>query len=144
LRGDTIIAVDEQPVDFEHGLAELIAGYAPGDTVTLTVKSPNEEARDVTVQLDEHPDKPGETHLGVQFRPFPHVRFFPGERIRPGQPPFGRHLFRFPHDGVQRGVFIRQVAENSPAASAGLSERDIITAIDGEPINTPPDLVPLI
>jgi PDZ domain-containing secreted protein len=38
-------------------------------------------------------------------------------------------------------ALIRAVAEDSPAAAAGLSERDVITAIDGEAVNHPRDLI---
>jgi membrane-associated protease RseP (regulator of RpoE activity) len=139
-RGDIITAVDGQKLDLEHPLAELIAVHTPGDTVTLTVKSRGEEARDVTVTLDEQPGQSGQARLGVQFRPGARVNVFPGLRFGPG----GSHPVTLPGGDIEGGTFIRGVAEDSPAAAAGLSARDIITAIDGEPIDKPRALVEAI
>jgi S1-C subfamily serine protease len=117
-RGDMILAIDGQNVDPEHPLPDLVAAHQPGDSVILTVKSPGQAARQVSVTLNEHPQEPGAAHLGVQFRPGP---------ARGGT--------------VVGGLFIEAVAEGSPAAAAGLSRGEVITAIDGEPVNRPPQFL---
>ncbi len=43
--------------------------------------------------------------------------------------------------GVSAGVLITSVSENSPAAKAGLKAGDVITAIDGEKVSSPGDIV---
>jgi len=145
--GDMIIAVDEQELDLEHNLADVIATYEPGDTVTLEVKQPDEESREVTVKLGEHPEKEGIAYLGVKYRPFPPLRvlvgepspfgwrhhrpFFPGElplHVVPGGELYGK---------IEQGAIIRRVDEDSPAEAAGLREGDLITAIDGDPVDGP-------
>jgi serine protease Do len=42
--------------------------------------------------------------------------------------------------GVTEGVLITSVTENSPAARAGLKAGDVITAIDGEKVDSPGDI----
>lgn len=45
---------------------------------------------------------------------------------------------------MQQGAIIMDVAEGSPAEQAGLSEGDVITKIDGEPVEGRRDLVDAI
>ena len=42
--------------------------------------------------------------------------------------------------GVTEGILITSVTENSPAAKAGLKAGDIITAVDGEKVDSPGDV----
>lgn len=42
---------------------------------------------------------------------------------------------------IEKGVFVMQVVEDSPAGRAGLMPEDIIFEINGEPINTMDDLI---
>jgi S1-C subfamily serine protease len=123
--GDLIVAIEGQKLDADHSLADLIAEYAPGDSVTLEVMSPGEESREVTVQLGENPDNAGAAYLGVQYLPTP-----------PIQPSDGQS-FAFPGSQVEQGALVRRVAEGSPAEAAGLKQGDIITAIDGEALDGP-------
>ena len=136
--GDAILAVDGQNIDFQHSLPDLIAVHQPGEMVTLTVKSPGVEARQVTVTLNESPNQAGAAHLGVQFRPILARPFFGGG---PSRPEPGDQPFRQPDGRLGPGALIQSVAENSPAAAAGLTEQELITAINGEPLNHPRDLV---
>lgn len=43
--------------------------------------------------------------------------------------------------GVSGGALITSVTENSPAAKAGLKAGDVITAVDGEKVSSPGDIV---
>ena len=62
-----------------------------------------------------------------------------GRQIGIGVMPLGKQLAE--HFGVQDGVMIHNVRENSPAAKAGLSAGDIITEIDGKAVKGQIDLI---
>jgi len=89
--GDVIIAIDGQELSPERSVAEVVASHKPGDKVMLEVK-PSEgeqESREVTVTLGEHPDQKGVAYLGVRYRAFPTVRVGVGVPFE--WRPFGRH-----------------------------------------------------
>jgi S1-C subfamily serine protease len=143
--GDRILTVGGQELDSESDLAELVTAYEPGDTVTLEIERPGEEPLEVSVELGEHPEQAGVAYLGVEYLPLPrlgHVegRFGPFEMPRFELPPLGDEE----QDLAGQGALIRSVSEDSPAATAGLSEGDVITAIDGQPVDSPQDLVEAI
>lgn len=114
--GDRIIAVDDKTVNATNTLADLLNAYEPGDTVTLRVARPGEDERDVTVTLG---DKDGKAYLGVEYVPFGWPKLVP-----------------LP-EGVRQGVLVISVAEDSPAAEAGVQVGDVITAVDGQAVGNP-------
>jgi PDZ domain-containing protein len=65
--GDTIVAVDGEPVDEPDDLTRLIGGNAPGDQVTITVEPARGEARrDLELALGADPDDPDRAVIGVR------------------------------------------------------------------------------
>ncbi|HUX77393.1 MAG TPA: PDZ domain-containing protein [Anaerolineae bacterium] len=144
--GDVIVAVDDQELDAENNLADVIASHEPGDTVTLEVREPGDESRDVTVKLGEHPEEEGDAYLGVKYRSAPPFFELKGDAL-----PFERrwrHVLPFsptlPGIEAKQGVIVRSVTEDSPAEAAGLRRGDLITAFEGEPIQGPQDLIDAI
>jgi S1-C subfamily serine protease len=140
---DVIMAVDGQELDAENNLADLIAGYAPGDAVTLEIERPGEEPFEVTVELGEHPDKEGAAYLGVRYGSLPRIGVFrsrslPFDEFEEFE--FDELPFAFPEGDVRRGAVVQRVFEDSPASAAGLEKGDVITAIDGEPVEDPQTL----
>ena len=134
--GDVIVAVDGQAIDVEHSLADLIAGYKPGDRVMLEVMRPGEESREVTAKLGEHPDDEEKAYLGIQYVPSAPVRVFERGISAPGEFDFA-FPFVFPEGEIEQGAIVRHVEEDSPALAAGLEEGNVITAIDGELVDGP-------
>jgi S1-C subfamily serine protease len=140
-KGDVIVAVDGQKLDVENNLADLVAEHKPGDTVTLEIeRSDDEEPFEVTVELGEHPDKEGAAYLGVRYSTFPRFRDLP---VLPFEE-FDELPFAFPEGEVEQGAIVQRVYEDSPASAAGLKEGDVITAIDGEPVESPQTLTEAI
>jgi S1-C subfamily serine protease len=155
--GDVILSVDGQELDAENSLADLIAAYEPGDTVTLTVERPGQDEDeepqelDVEVELAEHPEEEGVAYLGVRYRTSSRVSHLPG--MEGGELPFQRRRLEpffdgqipeFPGEGMIQGAVVRSVTEDSPAELAGLAEGDVITAVDGETVKGPDDVVEAI
>jgi S1-C subfamily serine protease len=140
-KGDAILAVDGQELDAENTLADLIAAYEPGDTVTLKIERPDdEEPFEMTVELRQHPDKEGAAYLGVRYGPLPGIDVFRSRSLPFGEPEgfkFDELPFAFPEGEVKQGAVVQRVFEDSPASAAGLEEGDVVTAIDGEPIEDP-------
>lgn len=146
--GDVIVAVDRQAVSPEADLATLIAVYEPGDRVTLAVQRSGGQDEKVRIKLGENPDNQGAAYLGVRYSssspdsriPAPEIMpFGPHREFDPGQMPFLP-----PHGGAGQGVIVTEVTEDSPAADAGLGPGDIITAIDGQPLDSPQALTDAI
>jgi S1-C subfamily serine protease len=133
--GDVILAVDGQRLGPED-LADLIAGYAPGDAVTLLVGRPGEESGEVTVELGQHPEDEDAAYLGVRYVPFPRLG-----ALRAGDPSLAFEFDDLPLDLLEgefeQGVVIRRVLDDSPASASGLQQGDVITAIDGEAVESP-------
>ena len=64
--GDTIVAVDGEPILLAGELVDAIGAHAPGDTVSLDVEPPDgSEARTVDVTLAEREEDPSKALLGV-------------------------------------------------------------------------------
>jgi S1-C subfamily serine protease len=153
---DVITAVDGKALDGEASLADVIAGYQPGDEVTLTIARPgaDEDELDLTVTLGEHLDDPTRPFLGIRYSNTAEMPDFESQ-IMPfferhggqGMPftmPFGQTTpdeQATPDMTATSGAVVRTVAEDSPAAAAGLEPGDVITAIDDEAVDGPQALV---
>ncbi len=146
--GDIIISIDGEKISPETGLADLIAQYEPGNSITLEVTRPGEEPREVSVTLGKHPDDAQKVYLGITYRSIPDFGF-DQEGILPfNLPEFDEDQdipFQLPHfdlpEGIQSGVIIGEVVTDSPAEKSNLQAGDIITAIDGETLELPSALV---
>jgi S1-C subfamily serine protease len=74
--GDRITAVDDQTIDADHALADVIAGYTPGQQVTLTVVR-DSETLTVKLTLGENPDQAGQPWVGISYRMMPAIETSP-------------------------------------------------------------------
>jgi len=140
MAGDVVTAVNGVSLtDFQPGaMADLLADLMPGGTLTLDVLRDG-EATTVEIDIPE----------SFQFE------FMPGGQgfgFRGGQGPMMGIAGQPTQLGVQfailtpdlaeergldveEGALIEQVFEDTPAATAGLQEGDIITAVDGDPVD---------
>ncbi len=154
--GDRILSVDDQQPSLENDLAQIIGTFEPEETVTLQVARPGQRrAMMVEVTLSAHPDDRERAFLGVRFAPILRPQdleppVLPEEGFRFNLPPSSGPEFEFfspPFEGedfvhpplgeFRTGLIVREVVEGGPADEAGLIPRDIITALDGEPIESP-------
>ena len=112
-RGDLILGIDGREVAAGSDLTEALRAAAEQEEITLTVKH-GDDVRDRTVAIERVWGRP---RLGLVL-------------LGAG----GRHgVFRFQGKMPEvPGAKVMEVAEDSPAAAAGLQPGDWITAVDGE------------
>jgi Lon-like protease len=63
--GDTIVAIDGEPVELTEQVAEMVGGRAPGDTISLNIETTDDETEEVSVTLAARDDDPDAGFLGV-------------------------------------------------------------------------------
>jgi S1-C subfamily serine protease len=81
--GDLISSLDGEALDSAQALTDAIASREPGDTVTLGVFHPADQAaRDIQIQLGEHPEQEGKAYLGVTVRNISRYQRFQGRPQR--------------------------------------------------------------
>jgi S1-C subfamily serine protease len=156
--GDVITAVDSTELASGSSLADLIAAYAPGDEVQLTItRSGADASQELTVTLGENPDDSTKAYLGIRYQnntgvmmpgdgsqdmPYNQFPFQMPDQGDGSMPFFGPQglPFQLP-EGVTDGAIVVEVVADSPAAEAGLQQGDIVTALDGESVSGPEALV---
>lgn len=146
-RGDIVLRVGDVEVNDAMALQRALSDLAPDDEVVLTVMHGDDE-REVTVTLG---DRNGRAFLGVA--PFAAPMMQRGVMAGrtdvaparpepvPGMPPMGAII-----DSANLSVtlMIVDVADDSPAAEAGLQPEEAITAINGEAMTKPDALMAAI
>lgn len=142
--GDFILAVDGTQLQAGSHLAEIIHARQPGETVRLTVRRPSEtDPLEIEVTLGEDPDQEGQAYLGISYFSAPAVPpegtpllpapDWEAPRFKFDLLPLEPKVFELP-EGVDQGVIVARVFADSPAEQAGLQKGDLITEIDGSPV----------
>lgn len=153
--GAVITSVDGGRVAGPEQFVETIQRHKPGDRISLTWEH---NGRSVTrrIALGSRPEgmpfgaRPPDEERPRQERP-PQERP-PQERPRQDRPAegyLGVMAAPLSEDvkevaGIDRGVLINSLMDNSPAAEAGLLPGDVITAVGGKSVNAPAELTDLI
>lgn len=117
--GDVIQAVDGVTIETAAQLVDVIGGHAPGDEVLLTVLWRG-QTREYSVTLGTQPEQPE-----VKILPSP------GRMFRGAMNLMGLEL-----EVTDEGLRIASIDPDSPLADLGFQEGDVITAINGEKIDT--------
>lgn len=126
-RGDIIMEADSVEINTIADLAQLLKEKQAGDSMELNLRH-GDETHNVTVTLSE---EDGKAYLGI----LPCVGGMPGDGVLL----FGESLGR----GVEGNLIVR-VKPDSPAEAAGLQEGDVITAVDGQKLESDDDLSDVI
>jgi serine protease Do len=120
-KGDVIVAMNGQPVEDSLELRLKVAQTAPGTDVKLTIWRQGKE-KDVTVKLGELPEKaqtaPGGEASGGALS---------GVKVEDLTPDIAQQVGVSPST---LGVVVDSVADDSPAAGAGLRRGDVIEEVN--------------
>ena len=139
-RGDLILGIDGQDLGSARDLVQALAD-AEGSEVTLSIKH-GDDMRDQIVAIERIWGQPriglaitGAAGASVDLLPRRGLRMpMAPERMAPE-----RRGFQFRIESDKPGVVVREVAEDSAAASAGLQAGDWITAVGGQALDGPAD-----
>jgi membrane-associated protease RseP (regulator of RpoE activity) len=160
-KDDVILRFESDSVTSARKLSRLVSESSADQTVRLTISRGGAE-QEVTVTLAKHKLS---SLLGGQIRDevfrgiekdWPQIKSGDWPQIKSGDGGFVFSLFGNRRIGVSTetltkqladyfgakdgGVLVTSVTENSPAAKAGLKAGDVITAIDGEKVDSAGDV----
>ena len=132
-KDDIITAIDGKKVETHDALSEVITAHKPGDKAEITYKRGGKEAK-TTATLAEHQMKRFEFKMDNDF--MHDLPMAPGAlRIK------GFNWTSKPKIGLQiqdleegKGVKVKDVDEETPAAKAGFKEGDIITKVNDKDV----------
>jgi S1-C subfamily serine protease len=109
--GDLVVSIDDVTLDERGALREALQDAEAGDVLSI-VYTHDGDQKTASVTVGDAADRPEPP-------------------AREDVPWVGAQLVRFE---TADGVLVRHVAEDGPAADAGITEGDIVTAIDGQEI----------
>ena len=156
-KDDVILRFEGESVTSTRKLTRLVSESSPDQNVRLTISRGGSE-QELSVTLAKH--QAMRSILGGKIRDeirskmkmeFPKIAKGDGtfiltmgsnRRIGVSTQPLTKQLGEY--FGVSEGLLITSVNENSPAAKAGLKAGDVITAVDGEKVDSPGDVSRII
>lgn len=154
-KGDVILAFNGESVTSTRKLHRLVSESSADQSVRLTISRGGSE-QEVSATLGK---RQGTGMLNAKIREdlkqkiekmrkdFPKIKSADGtwtinmgsyRRIGIGTQTLTKQLAEY--FGVSEGILVTSVNDNSPAAKAGLKAGDVITAVDGEKVDSPGDI----
>lgn len=130
LRGDVIIKYDDKTVNSEHQLPVMVADTPVGKEVKVEVIR-NGKHETLTVKIGELKEQP------VQMAKAEETGGNWGMQVGEITPEIASGF----HLKVDKGVVIRRVAPDSPAADAGLQPGDIVLEVNKDKVNSLDDFL---
>lgn len=135
--GDVVVSVDSKPVKSTRELQLLIGSMSPGSKVALKIFREGQE-KNFTVDLAEKPNKSIVAQNETQENAEPDV--LDGVTVADIDAE-SRKQYSLPES--VKGVVITQIDPDSPSASAGLKEGDVVLEINREPVTSSKQAVDL-
>jgi C-terminal processing protease CtpA/Prc len=153
-KDDVILRFDGESVTSARKLSRLVSESAPDQTVRITISRGGAE-QELSATLSQHSMK---NLLGAAIRAdvlkgiekdWPQVQtgdgnfvfsFGANRRIGVSTQTLTKQLADY-FGATNGGLLITSVTDNSPAARAGLKAGDVITAVDGEKVDSSGDIV---
>jgi S1-C subfamily serine protease len=123
-KGDIITELNGDPVIGCGHLKDMLAYYSPGDKVDVEVWR-NGKRMTIATELDKPkslPDAIKKIKKKIRIRKAPNAWL--GVKVQP----LGSQLAAY--FGVEKGVLVAEVFDESPAAKAGIEAGDVITRVD--------------
>ena len=129
--GDRIVKINGFPLDDQDDLLLNVAAHLAGTEIGLTIQRPDGSSFPTkTVLVKTHWPASGPVIAANRPAPVHGLRVDYTSTLYRGQISDG--------NGIPHGVLVRDVSPESSAARAGLRpDMDIITAVNGTPVNTP-------
>ena len=154
-KGDVILRFNGEAVTSTRKLNRLVNESSPDQTVQLTISRGGSEQevsatlakREMKNIFNEKTREELRQKMDKMKNNFPKIRTGNGEwvlnvgnyrRIGIGTQTLTKQLAEY--FGVSEGILVTSVNDNSPAAKAGLKAGDVITAVDGEKVDSPGDI----
>jgi Do/DeqQ family serine protease len=125
--GDVITKFDGKKITGVEQFRRVVAETKPGTKVTIEYIRDGEK-RTVEAKLEEYPEEVAQAPSEQKEE-----KRWLGIRVRDLNPDEKKEL------GLQSGVIIEEVLEDSPAAEAGIQEGDVIIKINREKVNDTKD-----
>jgi serine protease Do len=153
-KGDVITRFDNEPVSSVRKLNRLVAEVAPDHKVTVGISRGGSE-QELAVTVGKRAGYADTTrrmtipHGNFPMEGFPMIEGLPygnflslsnGRRIGVGTTQLTKQLADYFGVSDGKGVLVTAVSENTPAAKAGIKAGDVITAVEGEKIESSGDL----
>jgi len=134
-KDDVITKVGDKEVREPQDLIEAIGSYKPGDKVDITYKRDGKENK-TSATLGESRSR------GFSYNPDNRdFNFRMPEGVVPPMENFNFNFNKRPRIGLQiqdveegKGVTVKDVDEDSPAAKAGIKDGDIVTQVNGKDV----------
>jgi serine protease Do len=126
--GDVVTKLDDRSVTDSRGLQLMVGAMTPGQNVRLTVVRDSVE-RQYPVTLGEQPADGSQTASGEHSTST--QKSLEGVVLEAITPEFAR---QYELARTVKGIAVRRVAPNSPAAQAGLEQGDVIVEVNRQSV----------
>jgi len=135
-QGDIVTELDGKKINSNRELIDYISYLPVGSTVKITVLR-NGQRQVLTAKTAERPDESDQSETAEKSNESGPARNKLGMSVQELTPQV-RQMYSI-DDSIRNGVVVVNVKEVSPAGEVGLSEGDVITEVQGQPIKSVDD-----